>query len=142
MYNVHDHNKNTLKAMCCRHSLAFVTWSDTQEASLSSQSLSVDIHQSGQCGWRSHRFNGLDGAATKPVDVRTEEVRSLKFNCIYVLTCLGGGGGGLFKHQDKRNLSGMNSAQDASSQVPAVAEAVLDELDVFQVIFDDADEVT
>lgn len=50
--------------------------------------------------------------------------------------------GGVFKHQDKRNLSGMNSAQDASSQVPAVAEAVLDELDVFQVIFDDADEVT
>lgn len=35
----------------------------------------------------------------------------------------------------------MNSAQDASSQVPAVAEAVLDELDVFQVILDDADEV-
>lgn len=39
MYNVHEHNKNTLKAMCCRYSLAFVTWSDTQEASLSSQSL-------------------------------------------------------------------------------------------------------
>lgn len=91
MYNVHDHNKNTLKAMCCRHSLALVTWSDTQEASLSSQSLSDDIYQSGQCGWLSHRLIGLDGAATKPVDVRIEEVRSLKLSCIYVLTCLGGG---------------------------------------------------
>lgn len=33
MYNVHDHNENTLTAMRFRHSLAFVTLSDTQEAS-------------------------------------------------------------------------------------------------------------
>lgn len=33
------------------------------------------------------------------------------------------------------------SAQDASSEVAAVAKAVLNEFDVFQVIFDDADEV-
>lgn len=35
-----------------------------------------------------------------------------------------------------------SSAQDASSDVSAVAEAVLDEFDVFQVIFNDADQMT
>lgn len=73
------------------------------------------------------------------MDVRIEEVKTLQVNCIYVSTCLGSGR----CSNTKTNVifSGMNSAQDASSQVPAVAEAVLDELDVFQVIFDDADEV-
>lgn len=36
----------------------------------------------------------------------------------------------------------MDSAQDASSHVSAVTEPVLYEFDVFQVIFDNADQMT
>lgn len=35
-----------------------------------------------------------------------------------------------------------DSAQDASSHVPAVTEPVLNEFDVLHVIFDDADQMT
>lgn len=39
-------------------------------------------------------------------------------------------------------FGGADSAKDASPHVAAVAQPVLDKFDVFQVVFDDADQMT